>query len=46
MNEPGEMNLNDLINEGMMSEKNNNFDLDMNFIEMDEMDFDLIKKDQ
>lgn len=29
-----------------MSEKSKNFELDMNFIQMDEMDFDLIKKDQ
>lgn len=46
MNEPGEMNLNELIREGIMSEKSKNFELDMNFIEMDDMDFDLIKKNQ
>lgn len=40
------MDLNQLISSRMMCEDDRGFELDVNYIDMEEMDFDLSKKDQ
>lgn len=47
MNQPGEMDLNELARSMVMHQDDHAFELDMNYAgDMEEMDFDLSKKDQ